>query len=182
MRIWQESLDDLLAAGPGLAPLALLTNEAHADLPDALQRLQTRLHQDGVPDSVERSVLGLAYVLCGLRYTPEQVENLYRNLNMTLEDSTTYQHILQKGVAQGLSQGLSEGLSQGLSQGLTQGFAQGRLETMRALILRLGTKRFGQPSATISATILGITDASRLEWLAVRVLDANDWDELLATA
>ncbi|MFO0823724.1 MAG: hypothetical protein U0792_11505 [Gemmataceae bacterium] len=39
VRVWQESLETLLSAGPGIAPLAMLTNEAAADLPDAAGRI-----------------------------------------------------------------------------------------------------------------------------------------------
>jgi hypothetical protein len=162
LRIWEKSVDSLLAAGSGVAPLALLTNEAAANLPGAFHRLRERLRADGVPDSVERGVLGSAYVLCGLRYSPQQIDNLYRDLIMTLEDSTTYQLILQKGVAQGV--------------------AQGRVEEAQSLVLRLGTKRFGSPVPTIATAIQTITDQDRLERMADRVLDAIGWDDLLAAS
>lgn len=165
VRVWEEAVDRLLAAGPGLAPLALLTNEAAADLPGAFHRLRERLRADAVPDTVERVVLGSAYVLCGLRYTPQQIDNLYRNLSMTLEDSTTYQLILQKGIAQGVAQGV----------------ALGRVEEAQSLLLELGTKRFGQVSPTTTVAIRAITDHDRLKRLVGRVLDASGWDDLLAT-
>lgn len=40
VRVWQEPLAALLAAGPGVAPLALLTNEAAADLPAAFGQFE----------------------------------------------------------------------------------------------------------------------------------------------
>ncbi|MCI0701904.1 MAG: hypothetical protein L0241_12555 [Planctomycetia bacterium] len=40
VRIWQETVDALVAAGPGVAPLALLTNEAANDLPAAFDRFR----------------------------------------------------------------------------------------------------------------------------------------------
>jgi hypothetical protein len=40
VRVWQESLAALLAAGTGLLPLALLTNEAATDLPAAFGLFQ----------------------------------------------------------------------------------------------------------------------------------------------
>jgi hypothetical protein len=165
VRVWEESVDSLLTAGPGIAPLALLTNEAAADLPGAFHRLRERLRTDAVPDTVERVVLGSTYVLCGLRYTPEQIENLYQGLSMTLEDSTTYQLILQKGI----------------TQGITQGMAQGRVEEAQSVVLRQGTKRFGQASPATVAAIRAITDHNRLERLTERVLDATGWDDLLTT-
>jgi predicted transposase YdaD len=129
--------------------LALLTNEAAVDLPSAFCRLRERLRSDAVPGKVESVVLGSAYVLSGLRYTAQQIENLYRDLSMTLEDSTTYQHILQKGRAEGRNEARNEGV------------AIGKVEEAQSLILRLGTKRFDQPPAAVTAAIRAITDHER---------------------
>jgi hypothetical protein len=161
VRIWEESVEDLLTAGPSIAPLALLTNEAAVDLPSAFHRLREQLRLEKVADTVESVVLGSAYVLCGLRYTSEQIDNLYRDLSMTLEDSTTYQFIFQKG--------------------LTEGLSQGRLEEAQSLILLQGSKRFGQPPTTIVTAIRAIAEHERLVRLAARVLDATSWNDLLAT-
>jgi hypothetical protein len=157
VRIWEESVDSFLEAGSGISPLALLTNEAARDLASAFNRLRERLRTDGVPDILERVVLGSAYVLCGLRYTPQQIDNLYRDLHMTLEDSTTYQLILQKGIA------------------------QGQVKEAQSLILLQGSQRFGHASTTITATIQAITDHDRLKRIASHVLNASGWDDLLAT-
>ena len=72
-----------------------------------------------------------------------------------MEDSTTYQEILEKGMTQGLSQG------------------------QRAVLLRQGTKRFGPPPASIATALQAITDPTQLEHLEERILDAVDWDDLL---
>jgi hypothetical protein len=73
IRIWQETIEVLLAAGPGIAPMALLTNEADADLPLAFSRFRSCLRASGVPDNVERGLLGSTFVLCGLRYDPPRM-------------------------------------------------------------------------------------------------------------
>ncbi len=157
VRVWQESVETLLAAGPGLAPLALLTNEAASDLPAAFARLRARLHVDAVPDNVERGLLGSTFVLCGLRYDPIQIENLYRELSMTLEDSTTYQLILRRGEARGEARGV------------------------QGTVLSLGGTRFGPAPQTVETAIRDITDLGRLERLVARLLSATDWNDLLAT-
>jgi hypothetical protein len=161
VRVWQEPFASLLAAGPGVAPLALLTNEAAADLPSAFGRFRQQLRDDRVPDNVERGLLGSTFVLCGLRYPPAQIEALYRGLSMTLEESTTYQLILNKG--------------------LTQGEARGRTVEAQSLVLTLGTQRFGSPAPPAEATLRAIADRERLERIAARLLTATDWNDLLAT-
>lgn len=163
VRVWQESVDGLLAAGPGVSPLALLTNAAAIDLPAAFGRFRERLQADGVPANVERGLLGSAYILCGLRYTPEQTDELYRDLSMTLEDSTTYQLILNKGAALGEARGIT----------------LGAIEEARGLVLRLGRARFGPPPEGVVAALQGITDRERLELMAEKLLTAAGWSDLL---
>ncbi|HEV3439981.1 MAG TPA: hypothetical protein VG122_21620 [Gemmata sp.] len=162
VRLWRESIDVLLNAGPGVAPLALLTDEAAADLSAAFARFRDRLRSEGIPDSVERVLLESTFILGGLRYSSAQIENLYLDLNMTLEDSTTYQLILNKGI--------------------TQGRAQGRVEEARRMVLRLAVKRFGPTPSNAEAAILAISDHDRLERMVDRVHDAAGWDDLLATS
>ena len=81
---------------------------------------------------------------------------------MLMEDSTTYQFVLEKGLKQGLSQGRSEG--------------------QKNLLLRQGTRRFGAPTPETIAALGAIADVAQLERLAERMLDAKDWDDLLAGA
>jgi hypothetical protein len=74
-----------------------------------------------------------------------------------MEESVTYQAIIAKGVAQGAIQELKK--------------------TLRLL----GRKRFGPPDSRVLAALDGINDIDQLERLAVRILDAASWDELLQT-
>ena len=73
----------------------------------------------------------------------------------TMRESTTYQAILREG----------------------------RITGEQQLLLRLGTKRFGEPDATTVAAIEAIQDIDRLEALGERILDpgVRDWDDLLRT-
>lgn len=72
-----------------------------------------------------------------------------------------------------------EGWEQGLERVLEQGLEQGRAEQTRALILRIGTKRLGAPSADVIAALDAIADLDRLNALADRILDCATWDDLL---
>lgn len=156
VRVWQETVEALLSAGVGIAPMALLTNEAASDLDAAFERFVKRLQTTGVPSTVEQGILGSAYVLCGLRYALEQIETLYRNFSMTLEDSTTYQQILNKGVS------------------------QGQVEAALRMLLRFGTTKFGAaPSPEQLARLNGIGNLAHIEELADQLPDSVGWYELL---
>ncbi len=154
-RVWEHSIDSWLNGGLGLAPLALLTDEADADLENALDRFRTCLLDHKADEATAKSILGSSYVLCGLRYERARIAEMYRRLSMLMEDSTTYQEILEKGME------------------------RGQLQASRNLILRMGTKRFGAPAPELAAVLGQIADLNRLEQLAERMLDATGWADLL---
>lgn len=88
---------------------------------------------------------------------------------MTLEDSTTYQAILRKGIAQGLERGVA------------QGVAQGRAKEAVAMILRIGRKRFAVSPPDVEQRLNAVNEVEQLERMADRILDVATWDDLLAT-
>jgi predicted transposase YdaD len=106
-------------------------------------------------------LFGATFVLSGLRYDRDRIVNIYRRLSMMLEDSTTYQWIMEQGEAKGET--------------------RARLAEARSLVLRLGTRRFGPPQVTAQAALAAVTDRERLERIAERIFEAANWDDLLAT-
>jgi hypothetical protein len=74
----------------------------------------------------------------GVRYPDDLVNQLLEGIQ-TMRESTTYQAILREG----------------------------RITGEQKLLLRLGTKRFGEPDATTVAAIEAIQDIDRLEALGV---------------
>jgi hypothetical protein len=153
VRLWQEPMEALLNAGVGLAPLALLTNEADADLPAAFVRFDQRLRSPDVSDSVREKLLGSTFVLGGLRYAEDRLLEVYMSLHNILEDSTTYQGIIRRGEA------------------------RGRQSTLLAQV----RKRFGPPTPQAEAALRAVADLPRLERMAERIFDVTGWDDLLAT-
>lgn len=78
---------------------------------------------------------------------------------MQMEESVTYQAILRRGMQDGLQQGLQR--------------------EARAVLLRLGRKKLGPPTAQHEAIIAAIDDVARLEALSEKILDVTTWDDLL---
>lgn len=80
-----------------------------------------------------------------------------------MEESTTYQWLI----------------SQGREKGLVEGRAEGRTEEARNLLLKIGHNRFGKPSKKIQET-LKAASLERLEAMADRLLQVENWNELVA--
>ena len=76
-----------------------------------------------------------------------------------MEESTTYQGIIEKGIAQGEVRGKCVGI--------------------RAALLGLGESHFGQAPAEVRAALDAIDDPERLVQLVLQVEKVNSWQELL---
>lgn len=161
IRLWQKPVDEVLTGGVGTLPLAPLTDVRREALPAVVQRMQERIEHETSRE--EAATLWTAtYVLMGLRYTPAFSGQLLQGVR-AMEESTTYQEIVKKGVA----------------QGVVQGMAQGSLQEAKKLLLRQGNKRFGPPDEMTSAALEAVVDLERLEALSDRLLDVATWEELL---
>lgn len=155
VRAWQIPVGDMLAGGLGTLPLAPLADVPQAELPGVIRQMETRISAEAAPETA--GVLWTAtYVPMGLRYSGAVAERLLEGVRQ-MKESVTYQKIVEEGRV------------------------EGRVEEARALLLRLGRKRFGPPSPAAEAALAGITAIERLEALSERLLDAESWEELLAT-
>lgn len=133
-------------------PLAALTDEAEAALPDVVRRIEQRLSTEATPDTADqlRAATG---ILLSLKYTEDFLENLYRGLtSMELEDTAFGRMIMRRG----------------------------ERRAVRQTIVRQGTKKFGPPDEATLAALNEIKDVERLEQLSERLLDVSSWQELLA--
>jgi len=154
IRVWEESMETFLSAGPGLAPLAFVTNEAAVNPSDAFGRLRQRLRTEGVSVNLMERLLTATLILGSLRYDFD----LLQEIDMALADIWEESSIYQGGKAEGMTQAGQN-------------------------LLRLqGRKRFGAPKPEQESQLQSIADIGRLERMGERMLDAVSWDDLLATA
>ena len=103
VRVWQEPMDTFLGAGPGLAPLAILTNEASTDPEAAIERMSDQLREVRLPDSVKGGLFHSTLALGGMRYDEDQIEGMHRRLTMNIEkESVTFEWIMKRGEARQL--------------------------------------------------------------------------------
>ena len=160
VRTWELPVADLLAGPLGTLPLAPITDEAQAALPAVIARLNERVQGEVSDPGVRETMRTAAYILLGLRHDRDTIDRLFQGLT-TMEESTTYQYILEKGEAKGR--------------------AEGRAIEARRVVRLLGEQRFGTPPAATDAALDAIADPERLERIAARLLQATGWDDLVAT-
>jgi predicted transposase YdaD len=149
VRLWEQPVEAVLGGGLGTLPLAPLTDVKEPALPGVIARMGQRLGAEA--NQEEAAKLWVAtYVLMGLRYESALIDHLLQGVR-AMEESVTYQAILEKG----------------------------RIRGHRLSLLRQGQKKFGPPTTEIKAALEAITDSTRLEDLAERLLDVATWEELL---
>lgn len=167
-RVWTRPISFWLDQGVGLAPLALLTDQAAVNLPRAVDRLEGCLKDHQTDDSTKFSLLSSSYILCGLRYQPQEVADSYRRFAMLLEDSTTYQEILQKGLEKGLEKGREKGIADGIIMGQAR------------LLLQLAVEKFGSTASETERIFLdSISDPVSVEHARISLSKAQSWQECL---
>ena len=186
VRVWEQSDEDLLAGDLATLPLALLTDAARDHLPQTVRRMEARIQAEATPSEAE-FLWTAAYILTGLRYPADIAGELLKGVR-AMEDSSTYQAIIAKGEARGRAEGEARGRVEGEARGRVEGEARGRvegaslgkMEEARNLLLRLGRKRFGEPDAVTLQFVQNLNNLETLERLMERLLEAENWSELLA--
>jgi len=154
LRVWQTPVETFLTGGLGLLPLAPISAVRKSELPSVVKRIQERLSKLELRADAAR-LWTATLVLMGLRYPKSLAERLLQEV-IGMEESVTYQAIVQKGRE------------------------LGRLEELRRTLLLQGAEKFGSPDASTAATVEAVEDIQRLERLAVHLLHASNWEELLA--
>ncbi len=159
LRIWQQPVEAILAAGLPVLPLAPVARVELDQVRGVLEVISRRFHTETTSDDQAAILWTATKMLMGLRYPKDRVEELTRGISdmilgiRGIEESSVYQDILEKG----------------------------QFKADRAALLRLGRKKFGPPDETVEATIDALVDLDRLNALLDRILDVSTWDELLAT-
>jgi predicted transposase YdaD len=160
-RIWQEP-PETLASGIGTIALATLATPSADDMPALIDRMKAEFTAH--PTREEGEIWSGLYFLIGRHFKDKELADRLLKGIQAMEDSVTYQAVIEKGRIKGLQEGRVEG----------------RIEADHATLLRLGTAKFQAPPESVRQRILAITDPETLEQLQVRLLFASSWDDLMA--
>ncbi len=152
VRVWKLPPATLLQYG-GLVPLAPLGAVTEPELPALIQQMDQRIRQEARTLEEVGTLWTAADVLMGLRWPRELVERLLQGVQ-TMEESVTYQAIVEKGA----------------------------VKALHRLLLEQGRSKFGPAPEAIEQALRNITDVERLDRLGVQLLRVSSWQELLAVS
>jgi predicted transposase YdaD len=155
-RVWEMSVEAILAGGIGTIPLAPLTAVDQAALPEVVRWMKGRLPGQSADVA---SLWSASYILAGLEYPPEFVQSLFAGVR-AMKESSTYQAILEEG--------------------RVEGRVEGRAEGARDMLISFGTDKLGPPDAEALAALRAISEVGRLQELVHKLWKVSSWKELLA--
>jgi predicted transposase YdaD len=168
VRLWQQPLALFLTGGLALLPMAPLC-QLPADVP-LEQALRAVIHQidqrlaNEAPYARAVQLMTATFVLAGLRVGRQTLADIFQGVKI-MHESSAFTLYEEKGRQEGRQEGLQEG----------------RVEESHRLLLRLGSKCLGAPDAVTEAALRAVRDLDRLDRLADAVLNAQSWQEFLAT-
>ncbi len=156
VRAWEQSVDSILNGPLAMLPLATLTEVPDEQVPGLVEKIEARLSAtENV--ALANQLRTDAVILMGLKFSEELINSCpWRTDKM--RESTIYQAILREGRQEAFQEALEEG---------------------RALLIHLGTKRFGSPTSATTERLNSIHEREQLNQLTERVMDVASWDELL---
>ena len=85
----------------------------------------------------------------------------------------------QEGRQEGEAIGIQRGEAIGIQKGEAIGIQKGRQGTLRSIVLKLGTKKYGNPTADDLEQFIAISDVDQLNAILDRIDTVSSWSELL---
>lgn len=155
VRVWETPMADLLAAGPGLMPLAVLGkppagHSREQAIPGVILRAADEARKAVPPDHAARVVIA-ALILAGMHTDRDSLQFVVQRLQ-TMEERNAAIELFEEW---------------------------GAIKHGKKTILLMGKEKFGDPTPEQEQNLRSIEELARLDRLSVRLLKVDSWDELL---
>jgi len=149
VRIWEFPTSTFLNGGLGTLPLALLTDESAPQIPAVMREIDQRLKQPDVSQDSSNLIWQMSYWLMGLRFDSTQINDWFKGVP-GMEESSTYQFVLNKGKGEGLNERRNEGRNEGI------------VLARQDVVVEMLQRRFGTVPPGVEQRIRQQTDINRL--------------------
>ena len=160
IRLWEHAARIRSGELPELAPLLVLCEESPTVA--TVQEEVALIHASQLSPETQAELLGIALLVASRQFARELLRPIFE------EDFSMIQEI-----------GIVE---EWLIEREARGRAEGEAKSAREILMRQGRKRFGEPSEGIVQALEAIVSAETLQDMAVRLLEVESWEDLLAPA
>jgi predicted transposase/invertase (TIGR01784 family) len=178
-RIYLDELGDIRQL-PIWVALMVLTTLEERQVPEEARYLLARTKEE-MPPASSRVIIEMLTTIMIYKFEKLSQKEIEIMLGITLKETRAYQEIKeegrQEGREEGRQQGREEGKQQGREEGKQQGREEGKQQATVNLIVRLLTKRFGELTEEVSASIAALP-LPVLEDLSEALLDFNSLVDL----
>lgn len=164
LRVWELTVDEILAGGPGVWALAPLAGDANRDNVSRVVRAVERKAERELAKAQSEPLWISTFLLMGMKY-PSDLSHAIMKRIRHMKESTTYQSILEEGRREGLE----------VAHRLT-------LDRETGILLDIGIELLGEPSATIRRKLERLDDLDRIGRLIRRAHSVKTWTELFREA
>ncbi len=170
IRVYEIPAEEFLASGLSVVPLAPLGALPNDQLPRVVDRMGERFKKESADREELRKLWTATWLLMSARHSPIFAESLLKGAVeavLKLEDFPLYDYLKDKGRVEGRAEGRAEGFATATA-------------VLRDTVLRVGTKRFGVPSAEVRSAVEAVSEFARLQGFVERLTEVESWEELLA--
>ena len=163
--LWEVPPEKLQQQGlEGLLPLLPLTKDAKKTRDQIIYAMI-----EGLRAANKEDLLALGYAIAGRVYDTEDdkqwLKRRFQVFQSKLEESWSYQEMVQKG--------LDQGMEIGIKQGIEQGIEQGELKALRSVFVRIVERRFTELTSLAQQRAEQITSPELLSNLIDKLLTAQ---------
>ena len=156
VKLWELPASTFLKGGLGTLPLALLTDDSSHQIPAVMREMDQRLKQPGVSVAAASLIWQASYWLMGLRFDEVNINDWFKGVP-GMEESTTYQFVLNKGKVEGKVEGI--------------------VLTRQDVVVEMLQHRFGNVPPNLVQQIRQQTDVNRLRDALLNIDHLKSIDE-----
>ena len=113
------------------------------------------------------------------KFSPEEIRAYENSLKYYRDMHGVIETARHEGIQEGREQGIQEGREQGIQEGREQGIQEGQELSLKSLVLKLLTRRFGELSRSLQSQLNQLS-LERLEHLSETLLDLQTIADLEA--
>ncbi|HLK57664.1 MAG TPA: hypothetical protein VKU00_13950 [Chthonomonadaceae bacterium] len=164
IRLWEHTDRIRSGALPELAPLLLLCEENPTE--ETIREEVALIHASRLPVGIQAELLGIALLVATRTFARKVLLPIFQEDWKMIEGLEILDDLYRD--------------TGKLDAWIAEAQAEGEARGIRKTLMRLGRKRFGEPSAEVLQALEAVSSVETLQQMTDRLLGAENWEDLIA--